>query len=231
MRYLPCLISGLLGVLMATSRAERPAEVSSLKPEELREFADQPESIQALLRYALGLTERGLAYRFGSADPKSGGMDCSGAVSHILKHGGFASPRQSDGMYLWVEKAGNLRTTRSPRNHADPAFRELQPGDLLFWEGTYDTGKRNPPISHVMMFLGHLRSTGAPVMVGASSGRYYSGKPRHGVSVFDFSLPKPGGTSRFVGYGPVPGLEEGREKVVAEGGKLLDGLRDLLPGS
>jgi hypothetical protein len=48
-------------------------------------------------------------------------------------------------------------------------------------------------------------------MVGASDGRTFEGKQRFGVSVFDFIQPgvhaaASRGASRFVGYGPVPGL-------------------------
>lgn len=195
-----------LGLHLA--EAAPPAQVSSLKPEEIADFDLQPPGIQALLRYALSLTERNLAYRYGSGDPGQGGMDCSGTVSHILRHFGYDSPRQSNEIYLWVEREKNLRKTRHPRSLEDPQFSALRPGDILFWEGTYEVGKRTPPTSHVMIYVGRLKSNGKPVMVGASSGRYFAGKPRHGVSVFDFALPQPGGKSSFVGYGPVPGLAE-----------------------
>ena len=161
-------------------RAGHPAEVSSLKPEAIREFAELTPGVQDLLRYALSLTERNLAYQYGSADPEQGGMDCSGTVSHILRHQGFDSPRQSNEIYLWLEKEGNLRRLRSPKNLDDRGFAGLRPGDVLFWEGTYEVGERKPPTSHVMIYLGHLKSNGKPVMVGSSSGRYFAGKARHG---------------------------------------------------
>jgi hypothetical protein len=72
-----------------------------------------------------------------------------------------------------------------------------------------------------MIYLGIDRETGQRVMVGASDGRTFNGKSRYGVSVFDFQLPRPGAksdlapqaqaetpsTTRFIGYGPAPGLE------------------------
>ncbi|MEO6054159.1 MAG: peptidoglycan endopeptidase, partial [Chthoniobacterales bacterium] len=89
---------------------------------------------------------------------------------------------------------------------------ELRPGALLFWTGTYNTGNRNPPVSHVMIYLGRRKSDGRPVMFGASDGRSYDGKARWGVGVFDFSLPAvPGGKARFIGYGDVPGLRASTE--------------------
>jgi hypothetical protein len=219
-----------LGVALSGSRGgERPAEVTSLRPEELQEFADQPEEVQALLRYALSLTERNLAYRFGSCDPGRGGMDCSGTVHHVLRHQGRDAPRQSDAWYRWVEDGGELFRVKGAETPADPALAGLLPGDLLFWEGTYETGKRNPPTSHVMIYLGRLKSNGAPVMVGASSGRTFAGKARHGVSVFDFALPRRGSSSRFVAYGSAPGLA--RPDRSGNGGEhgLGERLRKLLP--
>jgi len=186
--------------------AERAADVTPLNPEELREFSEQPEAVQALLRYALSLTERKLAYRFGSGDPGKGGMDCSGTVYHVLQHQGFDAPRQSDALYRWVDGAGDMVRVRSPETLADASLVGLLPGDLMFWEGTYETEKRDPPISHVMIYLGRLKTDGRPVMVGASSGRTFAGKSRHGVSVFDFLLPRPDSKARFVGYGAAPGL-------------------------
>ena len=208
--------------------AGRPADVASLKPEAIREFEELPPEIQAVLRYALSLTEENLGYQYGSGDPLQGGMDCSGTVSHVLKHLGYPSPRQSNEIYLWVEAAGNLKRLRNPKSLEDSAFTALRPGDLLFWEGTYEVGKRKPPTSHVMIYLGHLKASGKPVMVGASSGRYFAGKARHGVSVFDFVLPKPGGDSSFVGYGPVPGLAKLPEEGNGNGplSTILSRLRD-----
>ena len=83
-------------------------------------------------------------------------------------------------------------------------FKRLQPGDLLFWEGTYAV-KHVPPITHVMLYLGKNHQ-GQALMVGASDGRTYQGKPMCGVSVFDFKLPRPGSRSRFVAYSCIPGL-------------------------
>lgn len=207
----------------------RAAEVSSLKPGDIREFAEQPEAVQQLLSYALGLTKKKLGYRYGSCDPANGGMDCSGTVHHILNHCGANAPRQANTLYLWVQEAGNLRQVRGASEVTNPQLADVKPGDLLFWEGTYNVAERNPPTSHVMIFVGHKKSDGKPVMVGASSGRYYEGKARHGVSLFDFRMPSGKGSSRFVGYGPIPGLEAGRKKPggFSLADELLRRLKDL----
>ena len=185
----------------------KSAQVSSLKPSDIQEFDSQPEVIQDLIRYSLDLTKKKLAYRYGGSDPSAGGMDCSGTVYHILQEQGLKPPRQSNTLYLWVEAAGNLRKVKGAHKTSNPQLSKLKPGDLLFWEGTYNVGKRTPPTSHVMIYVGHRKSDGKPIMVGASSGRYYDGKARHGVSVFDFNLPRVGSKSSFVGYGPIPGFE------------------------
>ncbi len=203
------LLLVLLACVFLTSDAlAKRAQVSSLKPSELAEFEDQPQAIQAMLAYALDLTRKRLGYQYGSNDPKKGGMDCSGTVQHILTEMGYSAPRQSNTLYLWVREHGNLREVKNVHAPNDAQLRHLEPGDLLFWEGTYNVGKRHPPTSHVMIYLGKRKSDGRPVMVGASSGRTYQGKSQHGVSVFDFRLPSRGSKTRFVGYGPVPGVKK-----------------------
>ncbi|MEO0446151.1 MAG: NlpC/P60 family protein [Verrucomicrobiota bacterium] len=195
------------GHFFSAQGEELVVEVSSLKPSELRDFESSPADIQKVLRYALDLTSQDLGYLYGSDQPSRGGMDCSGTISHLLQHEGFSAPRMAHTIYLWVEKAGNMRMVKDCHDLDDPQLRSLRPGDLLFWEGTYDVGERNPPISHVMIYLGK-RMDGKQVMMGASSGRYYSGQARHGVSVFDFRMPRATSRSKFVGYGPAPGLEK-----------------------
>jgi len=178
----------------------------TLAPEDLAEFDSQPESVQKLIRNGLALTERNLTYRYGSSDPASGGMDCSGTIYYLLKQAGIKEPpRDSSGIYLWTEKAGTLRAV-NVKDLEDRALSDLKPGDLLFWEGTYEV-QRDPPISHTMIYLGREKKTGTRVMVGASDGRTYAGISRNGVSVFDFRLPRAESTAKFVGYARVPGFD------------------------
>ena len=177
----------------------------TLQPSEIIGFENQPRAVQALLLKALALTQRGLTYRYGSDDPASGGMDCSGTVSYLLKSSGLPNvPRDCSGLYLWAQSARTLHRVNITTLY-DPAMAALRAGDILFWEGTYGV-QRDPPTSHVMFFLGIEKATGAPVMIGATDGRSYHGTRRSGVSVFDFKLPTPGSTARFVGYARVPGL-------------------------
>ena len=183
-----------------------PVSVSSIKAGDLVEYSKQPKKVQSLIDYALGLTEKRLGYKYGSNTPSRGGMDCSGTIQHALIGVGVSIPRSSYTQYQWALKEGELNKVSGVHAVDDPALKDLKPGDLLFWTGTYSTKDRNPPISHVMIYLGTLKADGKQVMFGASSGRRYRGKKIHGVSVFDFKVPSAESKSRFVAYGPVPGL-------------------------
>lgn len=185
------------------SKHRRQAVVTSLKPQDLVEFDRQPKRIQRIIAAALAMTEMDLYYAYGSNNPKHGGMDCSGTIQYLLRSQGFQdTPRQADLIFSWSKEQGVLVPANVHRTDA-PELKGLRPGDLLFWSGTYNI---NRSVSHVMMYLGTERSTNRPVMFGASSGRTYHGESRHGVSVFDFKLPRPEEKSRFEGYGPIPGM-------------------------
>jgi cell wall-associated NlpC family hydrolase len=169
--------------------------------------------VQKLLTGALELTSRNLDYKYGSADPATGGMDCSGFVYFVLKQNGVEEvPRDSSEQYVWLRRSGRFEPVLSQKDNSFE-LENLKPGDLLFWTGTYSI-ERDPPITHAMIYLGRERKTGRRVMVGASDGRIYQGESRYGVSVFDFSIERgrksDEGKSRptFVGYGHIPGLRD-----------------------
>ncbi|MBV9300392.1 MAG: C40 family peptidase [Verrucomicrobia bacterium] len=191
--------------------------MATLKPEALREFSDQPAKVQQLIRSSLALTERNLSYRYGSADPSAGGMDCSGFIYYLLTNAGYKDvPRDSPGQYAWVRKEGDFHAVLS-RSGESFELNDLSPGDLLFWSGTYKVD-RDIPITHVMIYLGKEKSSGKPVMVGATDGRSYNGVRRFGVSVFDFKMPRgkpsttdPDLTAKFEGYASIPQLREAGE--------------------
>jgi len=184
-----------------------------LAPEAIKGFEDNPPHVRSLLNSALELTTRNLDYKYGSADPSAGGMDCSGFVYYVLKQNGVGDvPRDSSQQYVWLRRAGRFEPVLSRK---DDSFEmeNLKPGDLLFWTGTYSI-ERDPPITHAMIYLGREKKTGARVMVGASDGRVYQGQSRNGVSVFDFKVDRrdngDSGILRptFIGYGHIPGLRE-----------------------
>ncbi len=189
------------------------APAATLEPDDLAEFAALAPRTQALITAALSLTKLNLTYTYGSDDPGRGGMDCSGTMAYVLRAQGFKDvPRDSSSQYVWARKGGPFFAVVS-KSAESFEFKDLQPGDLLFWTGTYETG-REIPISHVMLYLGMEKKTKKRVMFGASDGRSYAGIQRWGVSVFDFKMPN--GTAAngertkvdFVGYGRIPGLRE-----------------------
>jgi len=186
-----------------------------LLPDSLSGFENYPPKVRELLISALELTTRNLDYKYGSADPANGGMDCSGFVYFLLKQNGIGDvPRDSSEQYIWLRKAGRFEPVVSEKEDSFE-FDNLKPGDLLFWAGTYAI-QRDPPITHAMIYLGREEKTGRRVMVGASDGRTYQNQQRFGVSVFDFKMPRAdkaeiedGKTRpRFIGYAHLPGLRD-----------------------
>jgi hypothetical protein len=184
--------------------------IATLDVSNLQDYDAQPFVVRQLLARALALTKLDLAYHYGSSDPAGGGMDCSGTIYYLLQQAGVKEvPRDSSEMYRWVWTQGRFQAVVSSSPDTFELAR-LKPGDLLFWTGTYDV-KRDPPVTHVMIYLGINRQTGRRVMMGASEGRRFNDVSRYGVSVFDFTIPRPeasGPQPRFIGYGAIPGLEE-----------------------
>jgi cell wall-associated NlpC family hydrolase len=200
----------------ASPAPETASHVATLAVSDLRDDETLAPEVKNLIAAALDLTTLNLPYKYGSSDPRNGGMDCSGTVYYLLNAAGVKDvPRDSSEMYQWVWQQSRFQAVVSS-NPETFELEPLKPGDLLFWTGTYQID-RDPPITHVMIYLGINRHTGRRVMVGASEGRTFNGKSRYGVSVFDFVLPQPRHSTagepstevqaRFVGYGPVPGLE------------------------
>ena len=197
------------------------AAVSSIEPTEIEGFDAQPEPIKQLLVAALELTKKNLTYRYGSDDPAAGGMDCSGTISYLLKSHGFADvPRDASQQYAWVRQKSRIYPVLSKKQD-NAELRELRPGDLMFWTGTYNVD-RDPPVTHTMVYLGKRKTDGRRLMFGSSDGRPYDGQRRNGVSVFDFKMPAakegdsadaataaaPDHAPDFAGYGPIPGMAD-----------------------
>jgi cell wall-associated NlpC family hydrolase len=191
----------------------RGAPNATLLPNEIKGFENYPVKVQKLLTAALELTTRNLDYKYGSDDPANGGMDCSGFVYYVLRQNEVAGvPRDSSAQYVWLRRTGTFEPVIS-RHDNSFELENLRPGDLLFWTGTYSID-RDPPITHAMIYLGREKKTGKRVMVGASDGRVYQGESRFGVSVFDFTIPRPekNGNGKlqpqFVGYAHIPDLQD-----------------------
>ena len=183
-----------------------PALVSTLSIEDISGFDDYPKQIQSLVQSCLALTHLELGYLYGSSEPSKGGMDCSGTIFHVLHFQGLKDvPRQSDEMCNWVDKKTHLYLTPTATSFGSEEFDNLNPGDLLFWTNSTET-TRKLPVTHVMVYLGKLKKSGKRIVFGSSDGRSFHGERRSGVSVFDFTLPRPESTKHFYGYGPTPGL-------------------------
>jgi cell wall-associated NlpC family hydrolase len=149
-----------------------------------------------------------LTYRFGGSDPKAGGFDCSGAMYFVMRKAALTPPRTSADQFQWLKESARLIEIPSDASTLDhPAFKQLQPGDLLFWGGTYSPSDgRKINITHVALFLGHEKRDGRAVMISATDGRSYRGVQANGYGVYDFQLPRAGGKAVFMGYGTPPGI-------------------------
>ncbi len=190
-----------------------PVENATMSAQELTDYDNNVPQIRGIIDNALGLTSLNLDYRYGSADPANGGMDCSGFVYYVLTKCGVRDvPRDARDQYAWVRKAGNFQAVIA-QSEDSFELNSLRPGDLLFWGDTSSTNAE-PAIAETMIYMGKEKSTGKRLMVGATDGRMYKGLPRHGVSVVDFkvapSQPKSEDEAvpKFVGYGRIPGLAE-----------------------
>jgi cell wall-associated NlpC family hydrolase len=113
------------------------------------------ERARDVVRRALGYV--GTPYRYGGNSAATG-FDCSGLVWRVYRQAtGITLPRDTDGI---------------SRTGIAIASRELQPGDLVF----FNTMRR--PYSHVGIFLGrdrfvHAPSSGGTVSVARLSNRYW----------------------------------------------------------
>ena len=185
-------------------RADNSVPARTIATSELVGFDHYPDDVKKLIENALELSGQHLAYKFGSMDPKNNGMDCSGAISYLLKQLEVNDvPRQADQIYKWAWKKGEFFAVNGHRLNSFE-FSELKPGHLLFWSGTYPV-HRDPAVTHVMMYLGKDKKN-RPLMFGATTGRIYHGKPQNGVGVFDFRIPSAHSKARFLGYACIPGV-------------------------
>src|SRR5205085_505587 len=93
---------------------ESPTASPSSSPKQIKGFENYPLKVQKLLTSALELTTRNLDYKYGSADPASGGMDCSGFVYYVLKQNEVPDvPRDSSQQYSWLRHARTFEAVMS----------------------------------------------------------------------------------------------------------------------
>ena len=191
---------------------ESPTPEASVPSEsEIAESNDYSQDVRKLVELSLDLARKHLIYKYASADPGNGGLDCSGFIYYVLTKSGVQRvPRDAREQYVWVRKAGNFQAVLG---HGDETFEldNLKPGDLLFWANNSGLS-REPEITQIAIYLGRDKVTKQRLMIGAAEGGAYKGEKKSGVGVFDF---KPGNieenpeeppASLFVGYGRFPDL-------------------------
>jgi cell wall-associated NlpC family hydrolase len=192
---------------LAANNNYAPETISS---QSLVDFKSNPPKVKSAIEMALELASRNIGYKYGSSEPSSGGMDCSGTIYYLLTKQGIKSvPRSSDSLYQWIKKEGDFYSTNS-NDIKTINLSHLKPGDLLFWSGTYQA-PGNSYVTHVMMYLGK-NTHGDLLMIGSSDGRTYKGRQIYGVSIFDFVLPSSNSKSKFLGYSCIPQLSCERDK-------------------
>ena len=87
---------------------------ATISPNDITGIDDYPPEVRRIIDAALALTTRNLNYKYGSADPESGGMDCSGFIYFVLTQNGVKEvPRDASGQYAWVRKAGKFQAVIS----------------------------------------------------------------------------------------------------------------------
>ena len=158
-------------------------------------------SARDLIRACDSLGKEPLVYKFGSNDPSTGSLDCSGTIQTVLKRIGYKSvPRTSYMQYDWLQEHGLLKKVRRG-TPASKILSDLRPGQLIFWKGTYKSDK---PVTHVMVYLGKSKD-GNHYMFGAR-GTKKKGLNGNGVDVFVFDLNDNKSKTPIVGYGDIPQL-------------------------
>lgn len=101
----------------------------------------------------------GVPYVWGGTSPS--GFDCSGFVQYVMKACGYSINR----------------TASAQLNNGTPvAYADLQPGDLVFFERTYNTSS---PASHVGIYIGNgqfIHASTGGVCISNLSANYYASR-------------------------------------------------------
>ncbi len=127
-------------------------------------------------------------------------MDCSNTSRYLYKvTTGLELPRTASDQYYYLHLQGKAWDVPLRANgfvDTDYLRSHLKPGDLLFWENTYRP-ERQPPITHVMVYIG-TNAQGQWLMAGSQSSRGGEHNRRNGgpdVYVFRPSQPCGGYTT------------------------------------
>ncbi|WCL47608.1 NlpC/P60 family protein [Leptospira sp. GIMC2001] len=184
------------------------AQISKSKKQELIRYAREMSSKQIKYGETWKPNDRELNYV----------MDCSNTLLYSYDRiFDVRLPRTSLDQFNYVKKNGKFHASENLINGSgeidiDKIRKSLQIGDILFWENTYNVS-HNPPVSHVMIYLGKNKD-GRMKMFGAGS--YGSGEQttNGGIDVYVFdpnrfmgcvksSTGKCKINGRFIGYGRI----------------------------
>ncbi len=118
-------------------------------------------------------------------------FDCSGTVQYIFSKAlNFSIPRDSFSQYVFFKEKefySDPPMQDSDTVNTDELRKNLRFGDVLFWTNTYNIPPgRNPPISHVMIYVGRDKK-GVMKMAGANTwgNGYFTSSGGPDVYIFD----------------------------------------------
>jgi hypothetical protein len=165
-----------------------------------------PDWREKFTQLARELGDRGLEYDEDWRPPgesRSWAMDCSNTTRYLYKTAtGILLPRTASDQYYYLHlqnKAWDVPQLASGYADCNYLRTHLKAGDLLFWENTYRP-ERQPPITHVMIFLG-ANARGEWIMAGSQSSRGGEHNRRHGgPDIYVFNPERPcGGYTTWLG--------------------------------
>jgi LysM repeat protein/cell wall-associated NlpC family hydrolase len=192
------------------SEADSPAKPTGPRPNSgFAMFASSTATVDwgtRFLQEARALADRGIDYDEDWRPPgesQAWAMDCSNTARYLYKvTTGIELPRTASDQYYYLHlqnKAWDV--PQADNGFADCNFlrENLKPGDLLFWENTY-APERQPPITHVMIFLG-ANDKGEWIMAGSQTSRGGEHNRRNGgPDIYIFNPTKPcGGYTTWLG--------------------------------
>ena len=168
--------------------------------------APSSDMAKRFLQEARQLSDLGLEYDEDWRPPGESHawtMDCSNTSRYLYKvTTGLELPRTASDQYYYLHlqnKAWDVPQNSSGFADVNYLRDNLKPGDLLFWENTYRP-ERQPPITHVMVFLG-TNDKGQWIMAGSQTSRGGMHNRRNGgPDIYVFNPDKPsGGYSTWLG--------------------------------
>jgi cell wall-associated NlpC family hydrolase len=173
------------------------------------------------------LASQGIPYD-GSWRPdgesRSWEMDCSNTTRYLYQvTAGISLPRTASDQYYYLhlqDKAWDVPMNSAGFADCNFLRSNLKPGDLLFWQNTYRP-ERQPPITHVMIFLG-TDARGRWLMAGSQGSRGFYNRRRCGPDVYVFDP-----THYVGGYTTWLGLVRHRGQFVAYGRPLEADVKKL----